>query len=89
MIVKEKTPVLITVFMLLLIFNSGGNKTKRGSRQYQQIGSYSLYHGNIPLQYANNNLLIERSPPIASRPSLSEYSAGGKNNSSLRIYMQR
>src|ERR1700681_2503887 len=67
-------------FMLELIFSSDGNKTKRGSGHHQRIYLFS-YHGKIPLRYACNNLSLERSPPIASRPSSSAISTGGNRMS--------
>ncbi|MGH2648737.1 MAG: hypothetical protein ACRDE8_14265 [Ginsengibacter sp.] len=48
--------------MVLLIFKFSGNKTKRGSGQYQQIGSSLLYQGKIPFLYAINKVSIERLP---------------------------
>src|SRR5689334_1688827 len=70
-------------FMLLLTFNSSGNKTKRGSGHHHKTCSPS-YHGKIPFLYANNNRSTERSPPIASNPSTSASSTEGKINSSFK-----
>jgi hypothetical protein len=40
-----------------------------GSGDHQRIGSFALYHGNIPERYANIRREGERSPPKATIPS--------------------
>jgi hypothetical protein len=67
------------------MLSSPGNKTNLGLGNHQEIGSSSLYHGNIPCLYARSNRSSERSPPMASRPSSPADSGGGKTISLDKI----